>query len=296
MIYLLDASIFVFRGWFALPDSLRTPDDKPANAFRGFATTLADTLTVSGRHPLIVCFDESLTTSFRNDIDPDYKANRELPPEELELQFRWCNTLTNALGLYGLRSSIHEADDLMASVGRLARASGQAVTVISRDKDLAQMLGPKDHFWEGPGKTVLDYPAMAEKLGFPPERTADFLALSGDPVDNIPGIRGVGAKSASRLMQTFKDLEGLYAGLDRIPEMGLRGAARLRSLLESGRDQAFHARRLTRLCMDAPLPFESVPTANMTPDPDALAALDESVGLGKRTGEKLWGYVNGTHS
>lgn len=287
MLYLLDASIYVFRGWFALPDSLTTPEGEPVNAFRGLAGTLADTLPIVGDHTLVVCFDESLTTSFRNDIDPAYKANRELPPPELERQFIWAQELCEALGLPCLASPVYEADDLMASCARLARTAARPVTLMSRDKDLAQLMTAGDCFWEGPGGRHEDLAAMQSRLGFPPERMADYLALVGDTVDNIPGVNGIGARTAAGLMNHFDGLDALYSGLDDIADLGLRGPARILRLLEAGREAAFHARELTRLRDDAPLAFSELPTGPGTIDRDALAELDKRVGLGRRNREKL---------
>lgn len=291
MIYLLDASIYVFRGWFALPDSLTTPDGEPVNAFRGLTGTLADTLPVVGDDTLIVCFDESLTTSFRNEIDPNYKANRELPPPELERQFIWARELCEALGLPCLSSPIFEADDLMASCVRLARTASRPVTLMSRDKDLAQLMTEGDHFWEGPGGRREDLATLSERLGFPAGRMADYLALVGDAVDNIPGVSGIGARTAARLMRHFDDLDALYADLDAIDTLGLRGAARIRRLLGEGRDAAFHARELTRLRDDAPLPFDELPTGGRPVDTSAVAEIDTRVGLGRRNREKLEQYA-----
>lgn len=287
MLYLLDASIYVFRGWFALPDSLTTPEGEPVNALRGLAGTVADTLPVVGGNTLVVCFDESLTTSFRNDIDPAYKANRELPPPELERQFIWARELCEALGLPCLSSPVYEADDLMASCARLARRASRPVTLMSRDKDLAQLMRDGDRFWEGPGGRHEDLAAMQSRLGFPPARMADYLALVGDTVDNIPGVGGIGARTAAGLMNRFDCLEALYSGLENIAELGLRGPARIRRLLEAGRDAAFHARALTRLRDDTPLPFSELPAGPGTIDRNALAELDERVGLGRRNREKL---------
>ena len=286
MLYLLDASIFLFRGWFALPDSITTAAGEPANAFRGFATTLVDLLPETGGQPLLICFDESLSSSFRNEIDPDYKANRELPPPELECQFRWARTLSEALGLPVLASDYFEADDLMASAARLARDQALPITLISRDKDLAQLLRPGDYFWEGPGKAARDRDAVAERFGFPPERMADYLALVGDPVDNIPGVPGIGAKTAARLFSLYSDLDALYADLDGLLEHGLRGAARLRERLQAHREVAFRARALTRLRDDAPLPFDAMPPRGPV-DPSALNELDRLVGLGRANRRKL---------
>jgi len=292
VIYLLDASIYVFRGWFALPDSLTTPDGQPANGFRGFAATLIDLLDQTRDGAMLVCFDESLTSSFRNEIDPDYKANRELPPPSLEAQFEWCRELCRCLGLTELASPRYEADDLMASLAARARDQQQPVTVISRDKDLAQILRPGDAFWQGPGTPRLSHAEMAAKLGFPPQAMADWLALTGDPVDNIPGVPGIGAKTATRLIASHESLEAVYANLATLDTLALRGSAGIRRKLEAGREAAFRARRLTRLHDRVKLPFQGLPAGFPEVDREALQSLHERIGLGQANWRKLRHHVH----
>ncbi len=285
MVYLVDASVYVFRAWFALPDSMESRDGEPINAFRGFAGFLASLLEELGEAPLAIAFDESLVSSFRNEIHPDYKSSRELPPAELERQFQWCRELCRALGLVEMASPRYEADDLIASLAREAHGRGEAVTVLSRDKDLSQVLRDGDFFWRSPDKPPQAYHDLAQNLGFPPERMADYLALVGDPVDDIPGVPGVGAKTAARLIAHFEDLDGLYGELESRGEaalqgLKLRGAAGISARLREHRDTAYHARRLTGLVDDIPGLDSARPPGRI--DRSALEALDAGPGLGQR--------------
>src|SRR5215813_8409156 len=139
MIYLVDASYYVFRAWFALPDTLRDRGGRPVNAVHGFARFLGDLIEQVEPERLAVAFNESLTSSFRNDLYTPYKANRGLPPAELEYQFALCRELTRGLGVAELASPRYEADDIIGTIARLAQRRGIPVTIVSRDKDLAQI-------------------------------------------------------------------------------------------------------------------------------------------------------------
>jgi DNA polymerase I len=286
MLWLLDAPVYVFRAWFSLPDTLTSPAGQPANAFRGYAAFLTALLEEEAPEYLVAAFDESLTSSFRNEIYPEYKSNRELPPVELERQFRWCQTFTEALGVPEVCCQRNAAYYVTAPGAALAHAQRMPVTVLSRDKDLGQLLRPGDRFWpRGHGK-ALDYEAFGEKFGLPPERMADYLALVGDPVDAIPGVPGIGARSAALLLNHFENIEALYAGIERIPELPLRAATRVRDALAAGRDQAFLSRRLARLAVDAPLPWRRLPRRGKV-DHKGLAALDHEAGLGRGLRQRL---------
>lgn len=289
MIYLVDGPVYVFRGWFALPDSILSPSGEAANAFRGFADFLMRLLEHTGEAPVAVAFDESLTHCFRNEIHAAYKASREMPPPELERQFVWCRQLCRAMGVMELASERFEADDLIASLANIARRDGQAVTVVSRDKDLIQVLRPGDHLLAGPGEKDRDYATLATELGFAPERMSEVQALTGDPIDDIPGVPGIGQKTAARLMTHFPDLESLYADIDQHGAMALeglklRGQARIMRLLIEHRDSVFQARRLTRLYTDLDLPRPGA--GQREHDQEALALLDREAGLGGRLREK----------
>ncbi|MEJ2514457.1 MAG: 5'-3' exonuclease H3TH domain-containing protein [Gammaproteobacteria bacterium] len=251
---LVDVSVFVFKAWFTIDPGMTDSAGRPVNAVYGFGRFLADVLYRLRPARLALAFDESLSSSFRNDILPAYKANREPAPPELEAQFRLCRRLAESLGIACYASDRYEADDLIATLARRERQAGRRVQVLTRDKDLSQVLREGDEFWDFPSGRRVDYQGTAAVFGATPERMADYLALVGDKVDNIPGVPGVGAKTASVLMSRFDSLESVYAGLDELPGLGLRRPAMVASRLEEHRDAAFLARRLVRLVEDVAIP------------------------------------------
>ncbi|MEJ2159475.1 MAG: 5'-3' exonuclease H3TH domain-containing protein, partial [Chromatiales bacterium] len=257
MLYLVDASVYVFRAYYSIPDSMTDRDGRPVNALYGFAGFLIDLLRDARPEHMAVAFDESLTSSYRNEIYPPYKANRELPPQDLEYQFGMCRQLTRALGLVDLASEMYEADDIIATLALQYRERGLNSVIVTRDKDLAQVLRRGDTFWDFAGRRRIAYEQVADVFGVRAEQLADFLALAGDSVDNIPGVPGVGAKTAAALLQRFDDLDAIYAELDQVLEVPVRGAARVRERLAAHRDDAYLARRLTRVHEEVPLDLPS---------------------------------------
>lgn len=253
MQYLIDASVYVFRAHYSIPDDMLDRDGNPVNALYGFCRFLGDFVERVNPGHVAVLFDESLTTSFRNEIYPDYKANREPAPPELERQFKQCRRYANALGLMESASPEYEADDLIGTLVEHGRAFGRASTIVSRDKDLTQLLSQGDVFWDFTGKGKIGYEQIPEVFGVWPEQIADFLALAGDSVDNIRGVPGVGQKTAAALLQHFGSLDALYSNLDRVHEVPVRGAKTLGGKLEAHRDDAMVARQLTGIACDAPL-------------------------------------------
>jgi DNA polymerase-1 len=280
VLYLVDASVYVFRAYYSIPDSMTDRDGRPVNALYGFAGFLIDLLRDARPEHMAVAFDESLTSSYRNEIYPPYKANRELPPQDLEYQFGMCRQLTRALGLVDLASEMYEADDIIATLALQYRERGLNSVIVTRDKDLAQVLRRGDTFWDFAGRRRIAYEQVADVFGVRAEQLADFLALAGDSVDNIPGVPGVGAKTAAALLQRFDDLDAIYAELDQVLEVPVRGAARVRERLAAHRDDAYLARRLTRVHEEVPLDLPSTGLAVGTPDFDALEALFAAANFG----------------
>jgi 5'-3' exonuclease len=280
VLYLIDASVYVFRAWFSLPDDMVDGDGNPVNALFGFARFLADFVEEVRPEYIAVAFDESLASSFRNEIYPAYKANRDPAPPELERQFRRCRAFTRALGLAECASPLYEADDLIGALVVDGRARGLPATIVSRDKDLAQLLSAKDTLWDYAGRRRLGYEQIPEAYGVWPEQIADFLALAGDAVDNIPGVPGVGKKTAAALLGHFGSLDVIYANLDRVCDVPVRGAAKLGARLEEHRAAAMLARQLTAIACDAPLEFRSAEARRRTPDMDALHGVCDEAGFG----------------
>lgn len=278
--YLVDASVYVFRAWFAYPDSLRSPSGAPVNAVYGYAHFLCQLLERARPSCMAVAFDSSLTSSFRNEIYPPYKANREPPPPELERQMGQCRELTEGLGVAAYASERFEADDLIGTVACCMRKEGYPAVLVSTDKDLAQLLEPGDHLWDFARDRREDTGAVEARLGVPPALVADLLALTGDNVDNIPGVPGVGPKTAAALLGYFGGLDALLHDLDRVVEVPVRGARRLRECLDRHRDQIVMARRLTGIHCEVPVDCCPVRLGRREPDSERLRGLFDRLGLG----------------
>lgn len=252
-VFLLDASVYVFRAWFSVSDGVSDDEGLPANAVFGYGAFLCDLLERQRPDYLVAAFDESLTTSFRNDIYPAYKANRPPPPDDLRRQFQVCQAFTRALGVPVLSSARYEADDLIGSFARQVRDDAEALVFTTADKDLAQLMRGRDQWWDAARGRWLDVPGVTRTLGVAPHQIADLLGLAGDSVDNIPGVPGIGRKTAAALLQALESLDGVYADLDAVNGLGLRGARRVRNLLAEHREQAYLSRELTRIHCEAPL-------------------------------------------
>jgi 5'-3' exonuclease len=248
----VDASPYIFRAYFSLPDSLRDPEGRPVQAVYGFASFLLKLLADERPTHLAVTFDRSLTTSFRNDVYPAYKAQRALPPPELEAQLAACEEMAAALGAATFVDLAYEADDLIATLR--ARLPRVAAVVVTSDKDLAQLVDERTSLYDF-GKGARLTPVEVEaKFGVRPDQVADLLGLAGDSVDNIPGIAGIGAKTAAALLSRFGHLEELYLRLEEVRETpGIRGGKSLYAKLAAGREIAFLSKRLATVARDAPI-------------------------------------------
>jgi DNA polymerase-1 len=253
-VYLVDASIYVFRGWFSYPEDITDSNGYQVNAVHGFADFLTGLLQKEKPRYIACAFDGSLSTSFRNEIYPPYKANREPAPTELKYQFKICQRLTQALGITEYISDRFEADDIIATLATMMRAEGHPVTVVSSDKDLTQLLqSDQDNWWDYARSIKLDHEGVRQRYGVKPQQIADWLALSGDTVDNIPGVPGIGPKTAAGLLQRYNNLDGIYDNLHLIDGCGLRGAARIKKLLQKHETDARLALQLTEAFDQAPV-------------------------------------------
>ena len=173
----------IFRAFFSLPSSMTAPDGRPVNAVYGFASTVLKMIDDESLTHAAFAFDRSLTTSFRNEIYPEYKQQRELPPEDLERQLQDCERVIAALGFCHLASERYEADDLIGSLAdQLLATTEHELVVVSSDKDLGQLVGERVSFFDLAKGLHLDADAVEKKLGVPPRLVPDFLGLAGDPV------------------------------------------------------------------------------------------------------------------
>jgi DNA polymerase I len=255
VVYYIDASYFIFRAYHSMPPDMVDADGNATHALYGFARFLSDLIERVRPERIGVAFDLSVrsVTSYRNGIYPAYKANRESPPADLERQFALCREFCRHMGLAEYASAEYEADDIIGTLAARSRAAGLRNVLVTRDKDLSQLIRDGDVFWDYTGNTRYHYHDISPRFGAAPELIADFLALTGDTVDNIPGVPGVGKKTATELFSIFGSLDELYENLHRIPLLKLRGATAVAAKLLQHKEAAYLARRLTRIVCDMPL-------------------------------------------
>lgn len=250
-VFLIDGSGFIFRAFHAVRPLTR-PDGTPVNAVFGFTQMLTKLVQDTDADHIAVVFDKARRT-FRNDIYPEYKAHRPDPPEELIPQFALVREATRAFNIAAVDMDGFEADDLIATYARQARARGAKVTVVSSDKDLMQLVGDGITMFDAMKNRVIGPDEVREKFGVGPEKVIEVQALAGDSSDNVPGVAGIGVKTAAQLIGEYGDLETL---LERAGE--IKQPKRRESLIEQA-DAARVSRDLVTLRTDVPVtvPLES---------------------------------------
>ena len=252
VVHLFDGLILVFRAYYSLP-RMPAPDGTPTHAAYGFANTLIKYFNENEPTHAAVVFDYAME-SFRNEIEPDYKANRGETPDDLEPQFDLCVKVTEALGIAAFEREGFEADDVIATLTAQLTRKGARVVVVTTDKDLAQLVRED-------GRVVLYDPGRGERrdandvrarFGVNPAQIPCYLGLVGDSVDNLPGVPGVGPKSAAAVLNAFETIEKIPADPARWADLPIRGAKRLATLIDRHRERALRTRDLATLCRDVP--------------------------------------------
>ncbi|HEX9648043.1 MAG TPA: 5'-3' exonuclease H3TH domain-containing protein, partial [Alphaproteobacteria bacterium] len=261
---LVDGSGFIFRAFHALPPLTRA-DGTPVNAVLGFCNMLYKLARDYRCDAIAVLFDTARVT-FRNDIYPDYKANRPEPPAELVPQFPLVREATRAFGLPAIEVAGFEADDLIATYVRDARARGDRVTIVSSDKDLMQLVGDGVVMLDPIKMREIGADEVRERFGVGPDKVIDVQALAGDSTDNVPGVPGIGVKTAAQLIEAFGDLDTLLARAGEITQ-----PKRRQTLLDNA-ELARTSRELVTLRDDAPVPEPVASFGPLDPEPEALTA------------------------
>lgn len=282
-LHLIDSSLYVFRAWHSLPNEFHDVDGAPVNAVQGFTRFLCDFLERVRPTHVLAAFDESLVSSFRNAIYPEYKANRELPPPELKVQFNYCKQVAAALGMTVLTDEQLEADDLIGSAVEMSRKANFRNVIVSADKDFGQLVGLHDEQWDFSKNERWDAQGVKQRLGVRPDQVVDYLALTGDAVDNIPGVPGVGPKTAATLLAHFGSLDALLTRIEEVPFLRIRGAGQVYVRLKTHREQALLSQKLSAIVLDAPV-TESVESLRWRrPDHAALDTLFDRLRFGPLT-------------
>jgi DNA polymerase I len=283
-LYLVDASIYIFQAHFsphAQVWSRRTEDRSAFVGFLRFLLRFVQTTQKPEAAPLAVAFDESLQSGFRHRLYPDYKSNRVLPDDNLARQLAACARLCEVLGVTAFGSQEYEADDIIGTlaVSCAAQDTSRHLAIVSRDKDLSQLLaGAEDYVWDFYGGVRRKRDDLHALMGIWPEQFPCFLGLTGDSIDCIPGVPGIGPVAARQLLQRFGNLDTLYEQLSDVPGLTMRGAARCAALLAQHRDAAMLSRQLATIVRQAPVTeaFASCSIADLwprSPDLDAFELL-----------------------
>ncbi|MEH6566553.1 MAG: DNA polymerase I [Halopseudomonas sp.] len=269
---LVDGSSYLYRAFHALPP-LTTSKGLPTGAVKGVLNMLNSLRKQYPRSPLAVVFDAKGKT-FRDELFEDYKSHRPPMPDDLRVQIEPLHACVKALGLPLLCVDNVEADDVIGTLARQSAAAGCPVVISTGDKDMAQLVDEQITLVNTMSGTVLDIPGVHEKFGVGPECIIDFLALMGDKSDNIPGVPGVGEKTAAGLITGLGGgLEVIYANLDKVPELSIRGAKKLPEKLLEHREMAFLSYQLATIKVDVELDIRADALMPDEPDREALMAL-----------------------
>jgi 5'-3' exonuclease len=250
-LFLIDGSSYIFRAFYAIPP-LNNAAGLPTNAIFGFTNILLKFLKQYQPQYVAVALDAGRET-FRNEMFADYKGNRPEAPALLIPQFPYFRKVLEALNLPLLELPGYEADDIIATLCNRLADKGCELVVVSSDKDLMQLVTNGVKLLDSAKDRWIGKDEVREKFGVSPEQVIEVMGLMGDAVDNIPGVKGIGEKTAGALIQHFATLENLYDHLDEVKTMKLRDAARVRDLLEEKKDTAFLSRALATVKRDVPL-------------------------------------------
>ena len=244
-LFLIDGSGFIFRAFYALPP-LTNPDGIPINAVYGYCNMILNIYEKFKPEEIIVVFDTKKKT-FRNDIYKDYKSNRIEPPEELIPQFSIIRDATDALQIPRVEIDGYEADDIIATYTKKAEKEGVSVTIVSSDKDLMQLVNKNTKMYDSMKNKYIGVKEVKEKFGVKPSKVIDVQALAGDSIDNIPGVSGIGIKTAAELINNFNNLENILAKVDEIKQ------PKRRQVLIDEKEKALISKELVTLKCDIDL-------------------------------------------
>ena len=271
-LYLVDGYGFIFRAYHSLPP-LSSPDGIPVSAVYGFVNMMIK-LCESHKPNMLAVVMDSGTKNYRHRLFPGYKSNRPEPPKELKVQFAIIREALRALNIKIIEVDGYEADDLIATYALAAIKSDNEVTVVSSDKDFMQLLAYDKIYMYDPVKNkLIGERNVEEKFGVCSAQLCDALALIGDKSDNIPGVQGIGPKTASDLIKQYKSIEEIYNNIDKVK------SERIKGLLIANRDNAFLSKQLVSLKLDVPVEISFIDMQAKQPEPENLFAFAQKFGF-----------------
>ncbi|MGB3601163.1 MAG: 5'-3' exonuclease H3TH domain-containing protein, partial [Marinomonas sp.] len=265
---LVDGSSYLYRAFHAIPP-MSTSNGQPTNATRGVISMIRSLIKSYPDSPMVIIFDAKGKT-FRDEIYSEYKAQRPPMPDDLRPQIEPIHRMVEAMGLPLVIIDGVEADDVIGTIAKQVGETGREVIVSTGDKDMAQLVTDKVTLVNTMNDTVMDIQGVKDKFGIPPELIIDYLALMGDKVDNIPGVPGVGEKTALALLQGLGSIKEIYTRLDEIAGLGFRGSKTLAKKMEDNKEMAELSYTLATIKCDVELPFNALELKNKEADKDTL--------------------------
>ena len=278
---LIDSSIYIFKSYFTLPEKWHAVDTQhPTHAVYGFTRFLLELLRSQNPQYIFCAFDESLQTGFRHQLSPTYKINRELPDEALAFQLNACRQLCRVLGITEMASNQYEADDLIGSVATKVRADGHQPVILSRDKDLTQIIKEQDLYWDIGKSQPKNKANLQQDIGVRCEQMADYLALVGDTSDSIDGVPGIGPKTARQILSWLPSVDDMLSRVDQIQDLPIRGASKIADKIIAHKEQIKLSRQLATIVTD----IKAVPNCDQLGwqgvYQDAFALFADEMGFG----------------
>ncbi len=253
-VYIIDSMNYIFRAYHALPDNIVSPSGMLANAVLGYLRTLLRIIKERKPEYMAAVFEKD--TSFRNGIFEGYKANRKQPPADLEPQFEYCRKITDAIGVACFEVDDYEADDVIGTIAARMSGLGHPVVVVTGDKDMTQLVCDSVRIYDIAKEQWLDEGGVREKFGVAPSQIPDLLALHGDHIDNIPGVAGVGEKTARQILAVCRSIEEL-GSTELTAELKFRGRDEILKRIRENMENVRISRRLATICCEVPIEVSS---------------------------------------
>ena len=269
-LFLIDGSSYLYRAYFAIRQPLTTHDGFPTKVIYGLTNMFWKVLKEKDPEYVAIVWDAKGPT-FRHDLYADYKANRPAMPDDMSVQIPHVREIVNALGLTQLEKNGYEADDIIATLAR--RITNQTIMIVSGDKDLLQLIGPQVSMWDSMKDEVTDLDAFQQRFGLEPLQFLDVMTLTGDTSDNIPGVPGIGLKTALKLIKSYGSVDNLIKHLDELPK------GKLKERLETHKDRLDLWRRLISLADDITVPLDINAFRRNPPDQRKLRQLFKQFNL-----------------
>lgn len=249
-VFIIDALNYIFRAYYAVPP-INTPSGMPKNAIVGYTRTLLRILREQQPEYLVAAFDSF--SSFRSELFDQYKANRSETPESLSPQIEYCRKVTEAIGIPTYDAEGFEADDVIGTIAMKMWSRGYAAVIVSGDKDLAQLVRGGVHIYDLANDLWLDEGGVRKRFGVEPRQIPDLLALHGDAIDNIPGVRGVGAKTARRILSACSGIEDLASNDGLLDSVPIRARERIVAGILGDLEAVRLSRKLATIRCDVPV-------------------------------------------